>query len=190
MSLITKYLLSAGVFFCLMAGVPSLGTAEPIHNDSGIFIKDGRISASLNDAPLPEILRKIEDQEGIWFKFGTELKDERVSVRFTDLPREQALKRLLAKVSHSIIYDEKASVIGVIIMGRSGHGQYKASSYSGGPKKVQPITHSPKMTRATAQSNVSHVKPLDQADIPMSPSGSISANTKGISTVLKKAISD
>jgi len=183
-------MLSAGFFLWLLAGVHSLGTAEPIHSDSGLSIKDGRISASLRNAPLPDILRQIEDQEGIWFKFGTELKEERISVMFADLPREQALKRLLAKVSHSIIYDEKASVVGVIIMGKSGHGQYNASSYSGGPKKVQPITHSPKMSRATAPSNVSHVKPLDQADIPMRPPGSISPNTKGISTVLKKAISD
>ena len=189
MTLITKYMLSAGIFLCLLAGVPSLGTAEPIQNDSGIFIKDGRISASLRNAPLPDILRQIEAQEGIWFKFGIELKDERVSVRFADLPREQALERLLARISHSIIYDGAGKVVGVIILARSGHGRYNASSYNAGPRKVRTTSHYPKISRATAPSDNPDIKPLGPADIPMRPPGSISANTNGISTVLKKAIS-
>jgi len=183
-------MLSASVFFWLLAGVHSLGTAEPIHNDSGVFIKDGRISASLNNAPLQEILRQIEAQEGIWFKFGKELTEERVSVRFADLPREQAIDRLLASISHSIIYDGDGKVVGVIILGSSGHVRYNASSYDGGAKKVQAISHSHRMSPATAPPDISHIKPLDPAGIPMRPTGSISANTKGISTVLKKAISD
>ena len=190
MTLITKYMLSVGVFLWLLAGVHSLGTAEPIPNDSGVFIKDGRISASLNNAPLKEILRQIEAQEGIWFKFGKELTEERASARFTGLSREQAIDRLLAMISHSIIYDGEGKVVGVIILGSSGHTRHNAFSHAGGPKKVQPITHSHRISPATAPPDISHIKPLDPAGIPMRPTGNISANTKGISLVLKKASSD
>jgi len=77
----------------------------------------GRLSASLKKAPLQAVCERIRSEKGIWFKSAASSAKEEISVQFTDLCLEDALKRILAGNNFSLMFDERETLIGAIIIG-------------------------------------------------------------------------
>jgi hypothetical protein len=94
---------------CLLVA-PLIAGAE------NVIIKDGRMSADLKEASLAGIARDIEKQSGISFKGDDSLLEEKVSVSFKDLPLEAGIKRILANVNYSLIFNSQGEVSEIKIM--------------------------------------------------------------------------
>lgn len=82
-----------------------------------VNVKDGLLSVNLKDNSLLEVARDIEKQSGVWFRGDETLFQEKISVTFTDLPLEEGLKRILANLNYSLMFDAKNKVAGVMVMG-------------------------------------------------------------------------
>ena len=63
------------------------------------------LSVIAEEAGLAEILRAVEQATGVEV-LGADAVDETVSLRFSDLPLDEALRRLLARVNHLLVEDE------------------------------------------------------------------------------------
>lgn len=81
-------------------------------------IKDNTISANLIEAPFKDIIEKIEQEKGIWFKGSDSISDETLSVQFQDLPIQDALVRILSDLNYSLIFDKDSKLVGVFIVGK------------------------------------------------------------------------
>jgi len=82
-----------------------------------VSVKDGLLSVNLKDNSLLEVARDIEKQSGVWFRGDETLFQEKISVTFTDLPLEEGLKRILANLNYSLMFDARNKVAGVMVMG-------------------------------------------------------------------------
>jgi hypothetical protein len=82
-----------------------------------ISVKDGSFSVNLKDVSLLEVARDIEKQSGIWFRGDETLFQEKISVSFKDLAIEEGLKRILANLNYSLMFDTKNKIAGVMVMG-------------------------------------------------------------------------
>jgi hypothetical protein len=123
-----------GIFF-IFAGFPALSEA----GKADIKFKDEMISADIQNAPLKEVTEKIGKEKGIWFKGEESLFEEKVSVRFTDIPLEEGLKRILGKLNHSMVFDKKSNVRGILIVGKSaGAGKPVAMYQPAEPPQIHP----------------------------------------------------
>ena len=96
-----------------------------------VTIRDGRMSADLKEASLVGIAKDIENQAGISFKGDESLLEETVSVSFKDLPLEDGIKRILANLNYSLMFDDLGKISTVIIM-----------SEGSGPSASQPQVRS------------------------------------------------
>jgi hypothetical protein len=81
-----------------------------------LTIRDGRMSADLKGAPLVGIAKDIENQAGISFKGDESLLDETVSVSFKDLPLEDGIRRILANLNYSLMFDDHGKISTVMII--------------------------------------------------------------------------
>lgn len=105
-----KAILSFVIIMRFLLLAPSLAGAE------SVIIKDGRMSVDLKEASLAGIASDIEKQSGISFKGGDSLLEEKVSVSFKDLPLEAGIKRILANVNYSLIFNNQGEVSEIKIM--------------------------------------------------------------------------
>lgn len=88
-----------------------------------VTIQNGRMSVDVKEAPLVGIAKDIENQAGISFKGDESLLEEKVSVSFKDLPLEEGIKRILANMNYSLMFDNRGQVSEVMIMSEgSGSG--------------------------------------------------------------------
>jgi len=117
----------------LLAPLPVLGET--------VNIKDGRISVDIKDASLAGIARDIEKQSGILFKGDESLLEEKISVSFKDLPLEQGIKRILANVNYSLIFDSRGEVSEVKIMSEGSDTGVSQPQFR--PGQTRPGTPSP-----------------------------------------------
>lgn len=81
-----------------------------------VSIQDGRMSVDLREASLAGVARDIESQSGISFRGDESLLEETVSVVFQDLPLEQGIKRILAPLNYSLLFDSRGEVSTVVIV--------------------------------------------------------------------------
>lgn len=109
------------VWFLLILLHPNAVGAERVD----IKFDQMRLSARLNKVPLEAVCDKISQKSGIWFNGFVSSANNQVSVQFTDLSVEQALKRILAATNYSLIFDETEAVVGVNIIGNKTPGQQK-----------------------------------------------------------------
>ncbi|MBN2033377.1 MAG: hypothetical protein JW836_08890 [Deltaproteobacteria bacterium] len=111
----------------------------------GVKIQDAHISAELNEASLISVAGDIERQSGISFKGDESLLEEKVSVFFKDLPLEQGIKRILAGLNYSLLFDSRGNVSEVMIMSE------ESISTTSGPQlrgtQVRPVNASPARQR-------------------------------------------
>ena len=101
-------------FFCLGSFSPaSAGKGE-------VDVKfEGQIlSAELQGVSLKVILEKLNREKGIWFKGDESLLEEKVSVRFKDLPLQEGLRRILSCINHILVFDQDKRLVGLFILGK------------------------------------------------------------------------
>ena len=106
-----KSALSILLFF-----VCGIWIAPPLSWSQSVSIRDGLISVDLRDTPLVSVAGDIERLSGISFKGDDSLVEERVSVAFKDLPLEQGIKRILATLNYSFLFDSRGEISEVVIM--------------------------------------------------------------------------
>ena len=80
-------------------------------------------SAQIQRAPFADVLRKIQQDLGIWIKGLSNVSDRPYSVEFQDMTIRGGLKRILSSVNFSLVFDERDKLVGIILLGnreRSG----------------------------------------------------------------------
>jgi hypothetical protein len=107
-----------------------------------VSVKDGLLSVNLKDTSLLEVARDIEKQSGVWFRGDETLFQEKISVAFNDLTLEEGLKRILANLNYSLMFDNKNKVAGVMVMGEGK----PAGTQSGRPGAQPPRVATPSGT--------------------------------------------
>ncbi len=97
----------AFIVSCVMVqGIVSVSEAQskrPV-----IQVEKGRLTASVNNLPLIDVLESLADQTGIGFEIYGE-EDRKVTINYLDIPMAEGLKRLLRPYNHIILYTSKPS---------------------------------------------------------------------------------
>jgi hypothetical protein len=104
-----------------------------------VSVKDGLLSVDLKDASLLEVARDIEKQSGVWFRGDETLFQEKISVTFKDLPLEEGLKRILANLNYSLMFDTGNKIAGVMVMAEGK----PAVTQPGRPEVIPPRVTTP-----------------------------------------------
>ncbi len=107
-----------------------------------VNLKDGLISVNLKETSLLDVARDIEKQSGVWFRGDETLFQEKISMTFNDLPLEEGLKRILANLNYSLMFDAQNQVAGVMVMGEGA----PASAQPGRPGAQPPTVVPPPRT--------------------------------------------
>lgn len=110
-----------------------------------VSIEGGRMTADLKEASLISVARDIERQSGISFKGDESLLEERVSVAFEDLPLEHGIKRILATLNYSLLFDSRGEISEVTIMSEGSAAAGSQPQLRRAP--VRPGTTSPAQRR-------------------------------------------
>jgi len=76
------------------------------------------ISATLTGVPLKEALQTIQKHIGLWYRGPEALLTEPLTVQFPELPLEVGLKRLLASLNYSLVFNSEGRVAGVVLLGK------------------------------------------------------------------------
>jgi len=118
------------------------------------------ISADLKDAALSEIFQQIDRQSNIVFKCDESVLNVKVSVRFENQYLEDGLKRILASMNHSFLFDKHGILKEVLIIGK------KDGNYSKDYNHKRMTENSPALT------------PVKNRDLSSRKSGSASSNKK------------
>jgi len=96
-----------------------------------------KLSANLDGVSLRTVCEKISKEKGIWFRGGSSSVEQNVSVHFSDLPLEKALKRIVANTNHSLVFDKDETLLGVIIISHRGPGfELTNSTYAGTKESI------------------------------------------------------
>jgi len=86
-----------------------------------LTLEDQTLSARIEEASLRAVIQEIKEETGVWVKLWLKGKegalDERVSVRFKDLPVQQAFERIFSSMNHSLIFDGQHNLLGVFLLG-------------------------------------------------------------------------
>jgi len=158
---------------------------EVAHSDNrspqkgGMIIKDGRLSVEYNNVSVGEILDELKDQSNIWFEGDRSLLDERITVRFEDLPLDEGMKRILDFANYILMYHTSGTLSGVMLFSKSNSkeqtitkilprltessSEKALSRHSDGRPVVQ--EHIPEI-RSVKESNITRINPVEiQADI-------------------------
>ncbi|MDY6836351.1 MAG: hypothetical protein SWH78_00125 [Thermodesulfobacteriota bacterium] len=88
--------------------------------------KERTLSANIDDTPLRAVLDAIRKQKGIRFqtKKGADfLLNEKISVRFRQLPMQEALGRILTGMNHCLVF-KGDSVFRVMLFGKVEKKRY------------------------------------------------------------------
>ena len=158
-----------------------------------VSVQGGRMSVDLKEASLISVARDIERQAGISFKGDESLLEESVSVAFTDLTLEQGIKRILATLNYSLLFDHRGEISEVMILseGSAPAGSQpqirRAPVRPGTPSPAQqrPVVRRPGATsprlsgegrapvptrsRTTAPRSISQRPPQSPSSVPQAP---------------------
>ena len=97
----------------------SLALAE--ENIIYLSLNNRFFSARIKQVPRNDILIRIKEKTGIWFKLLTRERgsglDEKVSVQFKNISIEDGLDRIFGTVNHCLIFDQFDNVVGAYILG-------------------------------------------------------------------------
>jgi hypothetical protein len=86
-----------------LSSVSIAQTKQPV-----IQVKKGKLTANVNNVPLIKVLESIADQTGIGFElYGKE--ERKITIKYTDIPLADGLKRTLRPYNHIILYTKKRS---------------------------------------------------------------------------------
>ena len=178
------------ICFSLVICLNSYVAAEPIDDKAGLQITDGKISAVLANATLRDIIRQIKAQDDIWFRVGEELAGYKVSVRFTEIPLDEGLRRILKGLNHSLVYNGDSKVAGVFILG-NGDMNPGYSIPTKVPDKMHarsPIKAASGLVDNTTPPKISTLRPGNPSYFPRT-SSDIRSNTLNMSLDLRNRMS-
>jgi hypothetical protein len=156
---LTVCVLTGTFFLCIISAVAA--------REGGVdFTVEGEVlSANLKEIPLKDILEKLEREKGIWFKGDKSVFAERISVQFTGLPLEEGMKRILASMNYSLLFDEESRLIGVIIIGQSRNGV----QYFPPPDKSRVMSTDMKIVKNGPPPENPNAQPIDMKIVRNSP---------------------
>ena len=97
------------------------GSVHP-GGSSWIKIKDGRITADINDMELAEVLNEISRKAKINFTIGEGVKD-RISIKFTGATIEEALRRLCENRAIVFEYQPEKQAYRIVSVGAYSKGK-------------------------------------------------------------------
>jgi type II secretory pathway component GspD/PulD (secretin) len=111
------------VSFLLSMILPPIGknmvySAEHDSNHAKISVKNAMISVDLENALLGEVLKEIKAQSKIKFTVDESLLQEKLSVKFEDLPLQEGLERILASMSYGLVFDQDGTLAEVKLIGK------------------------------------------------------------------------
>ncbi|MCP4109532.1 MAG: hypothetical protein GY749_29095 [Desulfobacteraceae bacterium] len=86
------------------------------------FNKEQLLSVHFDKVPLKLIFEKIGKEKGVWFGGDEAIFEEKISVQFKELSLEEGLKRILAFMNYSLMFDQDGKLNGVVIVGKREAG--------------------------------------------------------------------
>lgn len=113
----------------VLAAVLGLLSVLSGHAEAGATVEwnGQRLSVTSESTELTDLLHSIEAATGVEIR-GAEGIDATISVQFSNLPLDQALRRVLARISHLIMEDDSAEApSGRLIVWVFGAGTSRAS---------------------------------------------------------------
>jgi hypothetical protein len=110
------------LFICL-AHFASVSSARDYFN---LEFNGDTMSAELRDVSLRSVLERIQAEKGIRFNGVEALLEEKVSLRFENLPFEMGLKRILSRINYACVYDRDEKLVGLLLIGKSPYTQKPA----------------------------------------------------------------
>ena len=79
------------------------------------------LAAKTDNVPLDSLLARLREKTGITFLFAKDLSDTIISVEFQALPMQEAIRRILNRLNHAIIFGSEGKIQKVIIFGESNN---------------------------------------------------------------------
>lgn len=155
------------VMACLMLACSWLGfspSASPSTAEIGLEFKGQMMSAELEGVSLRLVLEEIESEKGIWFKGDESVLDEKVSIRFKNLPLHVGLRRILSTINHVLVFDEKEGLVGLFIIGKKNTARRTsrdAATVAGKPLPPRPAKED--TARKDPFAPFPHAAPLDNS---------------------------
>jgi hypothetical protein len=132
------------MLFCFFSGIPSSYGSQALE----MRLKGTKMTASIEKAPLGQILEMLVRKTGMWLNWRKSLYNEKISIQFTDMPLEKALARILSKINYAFIYNQNKRLVGLIILGKKGaDGSFTAEDVAGNPFKQSISASSPENDR-------------------------------------------
>jgi hypothetical protein len=110
------------IFIAFVFLIGGFSPAWSEEKDMALDFQGQTLSAFLQAVPLRFILEKLEKEKGIWFKGARSLLGEEITVQFTDLSLEDAMKRILSSMNYSLVFGRDGELHGVVILGRGLSG--------------------------------------------------------------------
>jgi hypothetical protein len=98
---------------------------------------DQTMSVDIKQAPLKSVIDRIKAKKRIWVKGAYYLSDNHISVKFKDLTIEEGMKRILSTINHSLMFDQKGNLLGVVIV-KTRDSKWTRSSASSGRSRRRP----------------------------------------------------
>lgn len=111
-----------------------------------VNVVDGTVSVKIEEMPLGEVLVLLANQSNIKVKISGDEGSRKISGRFSSLPMEKALHRLLRETNYALVYSSNKNndgnnntVTGIVIMnpGQEAPPEIKNAS----PQIKKPDTH-------------------------------------------------
>ena len=125
------------------------GHAED-QSDVSIRFDRGTVSADIRQASLSTVLKAIREEKGIWLETGflkdESLLDERISLKFQDIPVKDGLERILSGINHCLVFEE-GGIAGVMLFGKAGNGGGSYRQRRTVTRPRQPLRRSPTRRR-------------------------------------------
>lgn len=83
-----------------------------------------KVSANIREATLKAVIEKIKYEKGVWFlnwfKGSESLFDNKISLRFKNIPVQDAMERIFSGINLALIFDSQHCIEGVFLFGKPG----------------------------------------------------------------------
>ena len=125
---------------CMVGGI--LAACLAFYDARGAVDDNRLVRLEYHDEPLSHVLEKISAQSGVEIVLRGEKLNTTISGRIDALPLEDALRKLLSRFNHTIIWDEAHRSLGIVIYDAStdprdgGHGAGPQSVASDGGQSL------------------------------------------------------
>jgi len=102
--------------FLLNFSLASFSDAATKKEEIDIKFNTRGLSAKLHETPLKLVLERLKEKKGIWFNWDESLQEQKVSIRFEDLPLEVGVKRILHNFNHCLVFDQDKKLVRILIL--------------------------------------------------------------------------